>query len=62
MYELYSPVKGIDNLGNIKLGRTYRITKIDGSIEYRLLRKSRDYYTLKKQISANPQLFVSIRE
>ena len=41
----------VNDIGRLKLGRTYKLVKSDGSLELRNIVTQGDYYTLKQQIT-----------
>jgi len=50
----------VNDIGRLRLGRTYKLVKSDGSLELRNVITQGDYYTLKQQI-ANGEYF-SVKE
>lgn len=51
----------VNDIGRVKLGRTYKLQKGDGSIELRTIVTQHDYYNLKEQIN-NGEIFSVIEQ
>jgi hypothetical protein len=59
-FDALSESELVNDIGRLKLGRTYKLVKGDGSLELRNVVTQGDYYTLKQQI-ANGEYY-SVKE
>lgn len=52
----------LNNISQIRIGRTYRITHPDESVNYATIKTHSEYYKLKEQLRNYPESITSIRE